>query len=69
MIELLLGAVLGWLAGNFVHHSLGTCLADLREENASLRTALRLARTWAAQADRHFLVAIIDRALADEQGA
>jgi gas vesicle protein len=70
MFELIVGAVLGVLVTALAAEQYGHELRrELRAENDHLRTALRLARTWASHANHPFLVAIIDRALADEAGA
>ena len=66
MIEFMVGAIVGVFIAIVIS---GQDHRELRAENAHMRTALRLARTWAASADRPFLLSIIDRALADEAGA
>lgn len=66
MIELLAGAAVGWLAGNFVHHRYGSCLVELRDENRALREVIRYAaRTCPNVPLRRYL----QRALDDEAGA
>ena len=66
MIEFMVGAIVGVFIAVVIS---GQDHRELRAENAHLRTALRLARTWAFQSKHQFLVSIIDRALADEAGA
>lgn len=70
MIEFIAGVIIGASGGVVLAGLLAAAgRADSDAENRALRSALRLARTWAFQSRHQFLVSIIDRALDDEAGA